>query len=465
MAGNNQISFQRMDNKVIELCRKDFNTASGNAFASLYEDYTFADVTLFCEDKQLISAHKIILCSGSNFFRRLLFSNRLKHFLVIEANYEDLCLIVQFIYTGRCKVEQESLARFMRTAKQLQIYGLASDIIDNDDNKKMDVVLIQDSKTISQEYETIMNEEQETNIDSIECTLVPDGRNVHKQDNKELTVIVQDKIAEVAVESFTSTADIMEIEEPCRENRFEVLHYATMSNTDECVQDCNGVAETSLHASETNDRDEDKPNMINKDIQITSNIETYLDQEVDVISKHSQSKTYKCKVCEYQAVSRNYLISHNKLHSTVSFQCEECREEIWTKKALRQHYKIVHNKIRHSRSEMEQPNRKIKCDICGHKAPTNWFLYKHMASEHEYNINKCGICRKPFEKRTMLLIHKRDVHGKFYKCKANGCNFTSVYKRYLKNHNENIHLKMIYTFQCEECGKKLKNQKCFEHTL
>ena len=126
----------------------DFNKTSGETFASLYKDSTLADVTLVSGDNQLVSGHKIILSSGSPFLKKLINTNRHKHLLQVNGCYKDLCLIVQFIYTGSCEVEQGDLDRFLETARHLEIYGLCPDIMENRNSDKIGSSFVQASQSL-----------------------------------------------------------------------------------------------------------------------------------------------------------------------------------------------------------------------------------------------------------------------------------------------------------------------------
>ena len=114
--------------------------------------------------------------------------------------------------------------------------------------------------------------------------------------------------------------------------------------------------------------------------------------------------------------TKNVLNTHYRIvHKlfTGSFSCTLCSYKGKTDKILEMHKKTNHN-------GMDQLNKKLKCDICGHKASTIHFHYKHMASEHGYNYKKCTICKKAFNKSSTLLNHKRDVHGKINECTSGG---------------------------------------------
>ncbi|XP_063592987.1 protein jim lovell-like [Penaeus indicus] len=100
---------------------------------TLFDDSTFTDVTLTAEGN-LIRAHKAVLSAMSPYFREVLQSNPCQHPVIImplDVQYENLQRIISYIYNGQITLPSEKLASLLKTAKALQISGLASvDIID-----------------------------------------------------------------------------------------------------------------------------------------------------------------------------------------------------------------------------------------------------------------------------------------------------------------------------------------------
>ena len=89
------------------LTRGDFNIFAEQTLKSLLQEADFSDVTLVCEDGALIRAHKVVLSSGSEFFRRLLLKNEHPCPLIyLRLAAHHLHALVGFIYTGECHVEQ-----------------------------------------------------------------------------------------------------------------------------------------------------------------------------------------------------------------------------------------------------------------------------------------------------------------------------------------------------------------------
>ena len=105
-----------MGPKNIVLTRKDFPYFSSQTLSNLHGSDNFSDITLVSADGQLISAHKIVLSSCSSVMNKLVMPT--EQVLVMEASYDELMLILKFIYTGKCEVAQKNLASFLSTAKK-----------------------------------------------------------------------------------------------------------------------------------------------------------------------------------------------------------------------------------------------------------------------------------------------------------------------------------------------------------
>ena len=89
----------------------------------------FADVTLACEDGDLVEAHKVILAGGSPFFARLLKKLDNPHPLIYlkDVTLESLLALLDFVYTGEAEVAEEGVPELLQLADQLEIAGLKSD--------------------------------------------------------------------------------------------------------------------------------------------------------------------------------------------------------------------------------------------------------------------------------------------------------------------------------------------------
>ena len=82
-------------------------------FKSFINEDELADVTLVCDDGD-ITAHKLILYSGSEFFRLVLKKSKHQHPLLYMKGFKKDLLksIVDFLYVGEVEVDEDDLPDF-----------------------------------------------------------------------------------------------------------------------------------------------------------------------------------------------------------------------------------------------------------------------------------------------------------------------------------------------------------------
>ena len=104
----------------------DFQPHVATSFKSLRNEQKFADVTLMSNDFYKISAHKVVLASCSDYFRKVLEqSNNSQPLLCLDGiNKEELINVVDYIYHGEVQIHQEDLDRFLGIAKKFHLQGL-----------------------------------------------------------------------------------------------------------------------------------------------------------------------------------------------------------------------------------------------------------------------------------------------------------------------------------------------------
>ena len=107
----------------------EFEPKIAGRFKSLLQSGDFSDVTLVSKDNTKLKAHKVILGSGSRFFKEIL-SHMDNHphplIYMMGVDLEVLEAIINFLYIGKVEVKQEMIEVFMKTATELQIDGLHS---------------------------------------------------------------------------------------------------------------------------------------------------------------------------------------------------------------------------------------------------------------------------------------------------------------------------------------------------
>ena len=104
----------------------DFQTNVTNSFKRLRKADDFYDVTLVSDDKQQVSAHKIVLASSSEYFREILKNNKHSHPMLClnGVNSQELNFILDYMYNGEVQIFQECLDGFLEIAQRFQVEGL-----------------------------------------------------------------------------------------------------------------------------------------------------------------------------------------------------------------------------------------------------------------------------------------------------------------------------------------------------
>ena len=89
-----------------------------SSYAELRQDPNFADITLVSKDNKKIEAHKVVLASGSQFFKTVLSLNQHPHPLTYMRNTstKDLETAVTFLYHGEVNILQDDLYNFLALA-------------------------------------------------------------------------------------------------------------------------------------------------------------------------------------------------------------------------------------------------------------------------------------------------------------------------------------------------------------
>ena len=106
-----------------------WNDSPQNISSSVFKvskDSKLSDVTLACEGNHQIQAHKIILAATSRVFGDLLKQcNQPKPLIfIIGTQPNTLNSILEFIYYGEVRIEQEEVNSFIEVAEELLISGI-----------------------------------------------------------------------------------------------------------------------------------------------------------------------------------------------------------------------------------------------------------------------------------------------------------------------------------------------------
>ena len=112
--------------KGLVLTSDDFANQIVQTCSELYRNNLLTDVTLVCDDKVKIFAHKIVLSAGSSFFRDFFVTNvHEKPLLYLKGiRQQHLLPLLQFMYNGEATIYEDILNEVLAAAQDLEIVGL-----------------------------------------------------------------------------------------------------------------------------------------------------------------------------------------------------------------------------------------------------------------------------------------------------------------------------------------------------
>ena len=131
----------------------DFESSSLDIIRNLWKDGDFSDVTLATDDGKVFRAHRVVLSLASSMLRNVLQKHDkcdgsfFLHMPDIDSGH--LAGLLEFIYRGRCQVEQEMFEEFLNCGKALGIEHL--------------VGYLQNSNTEDNNYDITQQQQTPTN--------------------------------------------------------------------------------------------------------------------------------------------------------------------------------------------------------------------------------------------------------------------------------------------------------------
>ena len=134
-----------------------FQEKTTESMSQLRDDNFFTDVTLVCDDSEsVISAHKVILSSSSEYFQNIFKLNQNNHhYISIEGvQKQDLDKLVEYMYLGKTSLEEERVIHFLQLSKRLKIRGLYPQNLS-------EVTMTKKSSTPKQESVTVVADEND----------------------------------------------------------------------------------------------------------------------------------------------------------------------------------------------------------------------------------------------------------------------------------------------------------------
>ena len=386
---------------------QDFESSAPEIIRNLWKDDDFSDVTLASDDGKIFRAHRVILSSASSKLRNILLNHDKRENIFIylpDINSRHLDHLLEFVYQGKCQVEQDLLEEFIICCKSLGFENLveAFQSVDTKGNK-------------GEQHDTSTNLLSE----------VPEENKKDESGGKK----TESKLTEEPI--VCKVCDISFSNRKCMKEHIKRKHEKTVVCTQFNCEDCSFQAQTEY-----------------------------------VLKYHKKSVhegvTMKCDQCEFELEFKPNCESKMKnhkdnMHGEISHKCDQC--DYLTKS--------IQNFTKHKRNNHTKSNL-VACDQCNftknysEKSANIKFLEYHKKSVHEGFRWTCDICDKKFTNPIFLKSHKQRLHGQTnYKRSCNSCDFSVETTTANKSNAKlNKHMDIIHgntVLECDQCPYTTKS--------
>ena len=354
-----------------------FNDHTKNYLIDILYEPDFHDVTLSCNDEKQISAHKVILSAGSEYFRKILMRNFHQRPLIIMDGIEhnELLAIIDFIYTGSADVPKEKLEQFMRIGTKLKIKGLEgkSEILNNEINlKDQDLNKASASEKIPDDINDSRNGIKKSLSETHENNL----KNKELQDTNSSNQIVENNFSNQLTDKQT---DIKVVKDKKNEE-FDDYRQRVMNDIENLLRD-------DEHSALDDDEIQIMENVHASDIDMDNDIQIIDNEESDA----KDSSTMKDEA---------YNKFEKAIEATTQKKCNEISREVQSNLSIKPSAQI----------KLKEKKDNFICTECGMVLPDHNNLQMHMFYKHKQKTYSCDECSYKAPRESKLNFHKKIIH-------------------------------------------------------
>ena len=337
----------------------------------LMEKSRFADVSLICEDRKTIKAHKNILSASSPIFKDILEADTSSNCNIYlrGVNYLEMLSILQFIYLGEASFHEERVNEFLSVAKTLEIKELSRDVESNITEESTSTITDQEEN--EQPSTNILTEDQEKDLNHLldqEVMKSLDNKFNCKKCGKEFStsrgVKLHFKTVHQGFKYPCSHCDYQATQKSALKTHFDAYHEGLKYQCNLCEMQFTFQSVLTRHIQTVHKGKELK--QCNQCEYQTANT-THLRQHIQ--TKH-EGVRYACHYCDHQASDTSNLKRHIERHEGVKYACNQCEAQFTQQNSLKKHIQFKHEGIA------------FKCTFAGCKSEfsSNYNLKKHLKS-------------------------------------------------------------------------------------
>ena len=321
-------------------------------FEQMWNDQDFVDVTLATMDGKQLDVHKVLISAASPFFKHILKSNPHQKPLIYlkDIGYNELLLVMKFIYLGQCEVENDKLEEFLATSKELDINGL------NNDLEISEADILKSPKIVTEH-----DNDRNTIIDGTHPIAY-----IHEEEAETKHIITDDK-QKSKYDNIPHIEENLKYGYPCPKcgKSYERLGALKLHIQNKCGKtELKTMLYTKPHLCKLCDR--------------TFQSSQSLDAHVRKSVAHANRIPIFCDLCPEIRYVQSMMEAHMR-SSHVSVKCDKCEETVDGAKNLKRHRDSRH----HIRTIIN-----YTCPICGEFVKFSHRLKDHNKKHLEYQILK-----------------------------------------------------------------------------
>ena len=427
-------------------------------FSDLYRNNILTDVTLVCNDRVKISAHKIVLCAGSTLFRDFFVANNHSHPLLFlkGVNQDQLVPLLQFLYYGEVKIPHEKLHDLLNIAQDLEVLGLRDEsFAGNDYQKNSDQKgYFEETKATDKKKEFSKPDNNDDFMDKIEkrnsffpCTLCDfKGISFHSLSRHLALLHAKDN------DSVTKYDHL-------KKSDFEGSYAKLLNENSESVHNSNDeLMESYGNAIQSSKEPYDCLFCEFKGVSFQS-----LEKHTSIIHKNQEKgqqqievfgqSMYECDQCKFKGISEESLKLHNEFLHKKGPKSNE--EDVCEPPKPKNELKVEPMKLecsscgfvfednveagKHIISIHDDPDIKMICSLCSHSCKIQ-SLQNHYYTLHSNRKFQCDQCYYITGRKDEFQVHKFKKHGGKAKYECQICDFKTMRSGNLRKHHDDKHL-------------------------